>query len=163
MMTVDTKSLEWQMALNSLFLLHHVSILHFTTHFIAQFILTDRIAVHEREDPPPLRAADISLPPALRSPSYLNDSSWIYQPLGQPLDQSVADHRWHVSDPVYEGRSGTEIMPISSTDTHPVTTPVDPQFREYSASDPGAQEYAEWHSASGSRQRSGSWHECMSI
>ncbi|KUL87133.1 hypothetical protein ZTR_05619 [Talaromyces verruculosus] len=125
----------------------------------SEFAFPAAPSVHEREDPPPLRAADISLPPALRSPSYLNDSSWIYQPPGQPLDQPVADNRWHVSDPVYEGRSGTENIPIFSTDTYPVNTPVDPQFREYSASDPGTQEYAEWRSASGSRQRSGTWHE----
>ncbi|PCH03343.1 Hypothetical protein PENO1_032900 [Penicillium occitanis (nom. inval.)] len=125
----------------------------------SEFAFPAAPSVHEHEDPPLLRAADISLPPALRSPSYLNDSSWIYQPPGQPLDQPVEDNRWHVSDPVYEGRSGTESMPIFSTDAYPVNTPVDPQFREYSASDPGAQEYAEWRSASGSRQRSGSWHE----
>lgn len=43
---------------------------------------------------------------------------------------------------------------------YPVT-PVSQQFREYSASDPGAQNDGEWRSVSEWRERSGPWHECM--
>ncbi|RAO70223.1 uncharacterized protein BHQ10_006235 [Talaromyces amestolkiae] len=108
---------------------------------------------YEREDPPPPeRAADISFPPALRSPSHFDDSSWIYQPPGQPLNNLS-----HVFDGASGDTSGLRAMPIYSP-AYPVT-PVSQQFREYSASDPGAQDDGEWRSVSESRERSESWHE----
>lgn len=118
-------------------------------------ILTDRAsAAYEREDPP----ADISFPPPPPSPSQPDDSSWIRQPLGQ----HVADNRSYVSDEAFGAISGAQNMPIFHTDLHQVTTPVSQQFRESSASDPGAgQDFPEWRSVSYARDRSESWHECM--
>lgn len=150
-MAVDTKSSEWQMAQNLLFLLHHVRYPSLCCSLFNHCFLTDRAsAVYEREDPPAQDRADISFPPP-PSPTQPDDSSWIRQPLGQP----VADNRSYVSDEAYGGRSGAQDMSIFSPDTYPVTTPISQQFREYSASDAGAQDYAEW--------RSGSWHERMLI
>lgn len=110
--------------------------------------------MYEREEPAPQeRAADISFPPALRSPSHLDDSSWIYQPPGQSINDTS-----HVSDGASGDTSGLRAMPSPA---YPAT-PLSQQFREYSASDPGAQDYEEWRSVSESRERAGSWHECMS-
>lgn len=144
------------MAQNLLSLLHLVRFPLFYYSLFSHCIFTDRtLAIYEREGP--WDWADTSFLPPLPSPSQPDDSSWVQQPLGQ----QVAAERSYVSDEAFSAISGARNMLIFSPDMYPVTTPLSQQFREYSASDPGAQDVPEWRSVSDVQERSGSWHGCM--
>ncbi|KAE8549886.1 hypothetical protein EYB25_008410 [Talaromyces marneffei] len=118
----------------------------------SEFAVPTASSIYEREGP--WDWADTSFLPPLPSPSQPDDSSWVQQPLGQ----QVAAERSYVSDEAFSAISGARNMPIFSPDMYPVTTPLSQQFREYSASDPGAQDVPEWRSVSDVQERSGSWH-----